>query len=81
MTDVFNSMNDKDNKEELLKRYQVNENLMSKLPKEAIFMHCLPAKIGSEVTNDVIKGQQSIVINQAHNRMVAQRGILKCLDI
>lgn len=81
MTDVFNSMNDKENKEELLKRYQVNKDLMSKLPKEAVFMHCLPAKIGSEVTNDVIKGQQSIVIKQARNRMVAQRGILKCLDI
>jgi len=44
-------------------------------------MHCLPAKIGSEVTNDVIKGSQSIVMQQAKNRMVAQRGILKWLDI
>jgi ornithine carbamoyltransferase len=44
-------------------------------------MHCLPAKIDSEVTSDVIKGNQSIVMQQAKNRMVAQRGILKWLEI
>ena len=81
MTDVFNSMNDKEDKESLLSKYQVNKELMSKLPKSAVFMHCLPAKIGSEVTKEVIKGSQSIVMQQAKNRMVAQRGILKWLDI
>ena len=81
MTDVYNSMNDKDDKESVLKKYQVNDNIMSQLPNDAVFMHCLPAKVGSEVTLDVIKGKQSIVIEQAKNRMVAQRGILKWLDI
>ncbi len=81
MTDVFNSMNDKEDKEPFLKKFQVNEEIMSKTKKNTIFMHCLPAKVGSEVSKDVIKGRQSIVIQQATNRMIAQRGILKWLDI
>ncbi len=81
MTDVYNSMNDKDDKENILKKFQVNAKIMSKLPQSSVFMHCLPAKIGSEVTLEVIKGSQSIVIRQAKNRMSAQRGILKWLDI
>lgn len=81
MTDVFNSMNDTDDKEMLLKKFQVNQEVMSILPQSAVFMHCLPAKIGSEVTKEVIKGKKSIVMQQAKNRMVAQRGILKWLDI
>ena len=81
MTDVFNSMNDKNDKEPLLKKFQVNKSIMSKLPTNSVFMHCLPAKIDSEVTLDVIKGNQSIVIQQAKNRMVVQRGILKWLEI
>ena len=81
MTDVFNSMNDKNDKEPLLKKFQVNKNIMSELPTNSVFMHCLPAKIDSEVTLDVIKGNQSIVMQQAKNRMVAQRGILKWLEI
>ena len=56
MTDVFNSMNDKEDKESLLKKFMVNQELMKKTPDSAVFMHCLPAKIGSEVSNDVIKG-------------------------
>jgi len=81
MTDVFNSMNDKDDKEALLKRFMVDQELMNKTSDTAIFMHCLPAKIGSEVSNDVIKGSKSIVLKQAKNRMVAQRGIMKWLEL
>lgn len=81
MTDVFNSMNDKDDKEALLKRFMVNQELMNKTSDTAVFMHCLPAKIGSEVSNDVIKGSKSIVLKQAKNRMVAQRGIMKWLEL
>ena len=82
MTDVFLSMNDKDsNKESLLKRFQVNSEVMSKTKDETVFMHCLPAKINSEVTEDVIKGPKSIVIKQAENRLHAQKGLLKWLDI
>ena len=81
MTDVFNSMNDKDDKEALLKRFMVDQELMNKASDTAVFMHCLPAKIGSEVSNDVIKGSKSIVLKQAKNRMVAQRGIMKWLEL
>ena len=81
MTDVYNSMNDKVDKEDMLKKFQINLDLMSKTSDSAIFMHCLPAKIGSEVTNDVLNGPKSITLKQAKNRMIAQRGILKWLDI
>ena len=81
MTDVHNSMNDKMDKELELKKFQVNEELMAKTKEDAVFMHCLPAKIGSEVTSNVIKGNKSIVLSQAKNRMIAQKGILKWLDI
>ena len=81
MTDVFNSMNDKEDKEVFLKKFMVNQELMKKTNDSAVFMHCLPAKIGSEVSNDVIKGSKSIVLKQAKNRMVAQRGIMKWLDL
>ena len=81
ITDVFNSMNDKDDKEALLKRFMVDQELMKKTPDTSVFMHCLPAKIGSEVSNEVIKGSKSIVLKQAKNRMVAQRGIMKWLEL
>ena len=82
MTDVFLSMNDNvSDKESFLKRFQVNSQVMSKTKEGAVFMHCLPAKINSEVTEDVIKGPKSIVVKQAENRLHAQKGILKWLDI
>ena len=81
MTDVFTSMNDKEDKENLLSKFQVNSKIMSMTNKNSVFMHCLPAKIGSEVTEDVIKGEKSIVLTQAKNRLVAQKGILKWLSI
>ena len=81
MTDVFNSMNDKEDKEVFLKKFMVDQELMKKTSESAVFMHCLPAKIGSEVSNDVIKGSKSIVLKQAMNRMVAQRGIMKWLEL
>ena len=81
MTDVFTSMNDKENKENLLSKFQINNKIMSLSNEKSVFMHCLPAKIGSEVTEDVIKGKKSIVLTQAKNRLVAQKGILKWLNI
>ena len=81
MTDVFTSMNDKEDKEKILSKFQVNDKIMSITDDKSVFMHCLPAKIGSEVTEDVIKGKKSIVLNQAKNRLVAQKGILKWLSI
>ena len=82
MTDVYTSMNDNDNsKEEKLKKFQVNSNLINLGKKDSIFMHCLPANINLEVTSDVIKSKKSIVKKQAYNRYVAQKGILKWLSI
>ena len=81
MTDVYNSMNDTEDKEKTLMKYQVNKNIMSKANKNAIFMHCLPAKIGSEVTEDVLTSKQSIIIKQAKNRLTTQLGIMSWLDI
>ena len=81
MTDVFTSMNDKEDKEKILGKFQVNNKIMSMTDEKSVFMHCLPAKIGSEVTEDVIKGKKSIVLTQAKNRLGAQKGILKWLSI
>ena len=79
MTDVFISMNDSDSDEKisLLKPYIVNSNLMSKISRNGVFMHCLPAKVNLEVTEDVFKSPQSIVWKQAFNRMVAQKKLLQ----
>ena len=56
--------------------YQVNGELMATAPTDAIFLHCLPAHRGEEVTDDVIDGPQSVVVEQAANRMHVQKGIL-----
>ena len=81
MTDVYNSMNDEEDKESILNKFQVNQSLLDKTTDKAVFMHCLPAKIGSEVTLDVLKGSKSITLKQAKNRLVAQRGIMKWLEL
>ena len=81
MTDVFVSMNDGDveGKTDLLKPYCVDSNLMSKISKNAVFMHCLPAKVGLEVTEEVFSSPQSIVWKQAYNRLKAQNKLLQYL--
>jgi len=83
VTDTWVSMGDKDgeHRHNLLKPYQVNAKLMSLASPDAIFMHCLPAHRGDEVTDDVIDGPQSVVFDEAENRLHAQKGILAwCLD-
>ena len=78
MTDVWVSMKEKDinNKKRILKKYQVNDNIMKLANKNAIFMHCLPAHRNEEVTSSVIDGNQSVVWQQAKNRMFAQQSLL-----
>jgi ornithine carbamoyltransferase len=78
VTDCWVSMGDEDEgrRQNLLQRYQVNGKLMSRAKRDAIFMHCLPAHRGEEVTNDVIDGPQSVVFDEAENRLHAQKGIL-----
>jgi ornithine carbamoyltransferase len=60
----------------LLAPYQVNQRLMNLAKPDALFMHCLPAKRGQEVTADVIDGPNSVVWDEAENRLHAQKGIL-----
>jgi ornithine carbamoyltransferase len=83
VTDTWVSMGDKDGqrRHNLLKRYQVNAALMARAKPEAVFMHCLPAHRGEEVTDEVIDGPQSVVFDEAENRLHAQKGILAwCLN-
>ncbi|MGC8599717.1 MAG: ornithine carbamoyltransferase [Nitrososphaeria archaeon] len=79
-TDVFTSMGQEKEKEERIKaflpKYQVNNELLSKSPKHSLFMHCLPAHYGEEVTKEVIYGPKSIVFDQAENRLHVQKGLL-----
>jgi ornithine carbamoyltransferase len=78
ITDTWVSMGDKGVKirHNLLKRYQVNARLMERAKPDAVFMHCLPAHRGEEVTDDVIDGPQSIAFLQAENRMHLAKGLL-----
>jgi ornithine carbamoyltransferase len=78
VTDTWVSMGDKngEHRHNLLKRYQVNARLMAQARPDAVFMHCLPAHRGEEVTDEVIDGPQSIVFDEAENRLHAQKGIL-----
>jgi ornithine carbamoyltransferase len=78
VTDTWVSMGDRDRarRHTLLKRYQVNARLMARARPDALFMHCLPAHRGEEVTDAVIDGPQSVVLDEAENRLHAQKGIL-----
>jgi ornithine carbamoyltransferase len=78
VTDTWVSMGDKDGKHRhnVLQRYQVNAALMARAKPDAIFMHCLPAHRGDEVTDEVMDGPQSVVFDEAENRLHAQKGLL-----
>ncbi|TPQ49727.1 ornithine carbamoyltransferase [Prosthecomicrobium hirschii] len=78
ITDTWVSMGDDESerRHNLLKPYQVDGRLMRAANKDAIFMHCLPAHRDEEVTEEVIDGPQSVVFDEAENRLHAQKGIL-----
>jgi ornithine carbamoyltransferase len=78
ISDCWVSMGDEDEgrRHNLLAPYQVNEHLMQAAASDAIFMHCLPAHRGEEVTDAVIDGPQSVVFDEAENRLHAQKGVL-----
>ncbi len=77
VTDTWVSMGtDERDRHDLLQPYQVNEALMARAADGAVFMHCLPAHRGEEVTDAVIDGPASLVFDEAENRLHAQKGIL-----
>lgn len=83
ITDTWVSMGDKDAdmRREILLPFQVNAALMARARDDALFMHCLPAHRGQEVTDEVIDGPQSVVWDEAENRLHVQKGILSwCLQ-
>lgn len=78
-TDVIASMGQEDEKDQRMRdfeSYQVNEDLMTNAKDDAIFMHCLPAHRGEEVTAEVIDGSKSVVFQQAQNRMHTEKAVL-----
>jgi ornithine carbamoyltransferase len=81
VTDTFSSIHNRDPQriKKFIPKYQVNSNLMKQAKKDAIFMHCLPAKRGSEVTSSVIDGLQSVVWDEAENRLHTQKALLVSL--
>jgi ornithine carbamoyltransferase len=81
-TDVWTSMGQESEsavRREALADYQVNEELLAHAPESVYFMHCLPAHRGEEVTDGVIDGEASVVVQQAANRLHVQKGILAWL--
>ena len=78
ITDTWVSMGDTDHDErmEALEPYQVDGDLMALAAKDSVFLHCLPAHRGEEVTDDVIDGPQSLIWDEAENRIHAQKSIL-----
>ncbi|MBI1662384.1 MAG: ornithine carbamoyltransferase [Nitrosopumilus sp.] len=81
VTDTYSSIHNNDPKriKKFLPKYQVNPKLMKSAKKDAIFMHCLPAKRDQEVTSSVIDGQQSVVWDEAENRLHSQKALLASL--
>ena len=78
-TDVWASMGQEseiNNRQEIFRNYQINEQLMSLAKADAKVMHCLPAHRGDEITDAVIDGPQSIVFDEAENRMHVQKAII-----
>ena len=78
-TDVWASMGEKEEREErraIFKDFQINGNLMNQANPDAIFMHCLPAERGVEVTDEVCDSLNSVIFDQAENRMHAQNAII-----
>ena len=81
VADTFSSIHNLDKKrlEKFLPKYQVNDKLMKSAKKDAIFLHCLPAKREQEVTSSVIDGPQSVVWDEAENRLHTQKALLAAL--
>jgi len=82
VTDVWASMGQEEEqklREVAFKDFQVNQSIMDNAYADALFMHCLPAHRGEEVTAEVIDGKQSVIYNEAENRLHAQKALLELL--
>lgn len=82
VTDVWASMGQEQEQQQRLETfsaYQVNQNVMRQANKDALFMHCLPAHRGEEVTTEVLESSQSVVWQEAENRLHAQKALLETL--
>ena len=82
VTDVWASMGqeeEQDDRIDVFRPYQVNAELMSAANPDALFMHCLPAHRGEEVTADVIDGERSVVWSEAENRLHSQKALMEFL--
>jgi ornithine carbamoyltransferase len=82
VTDVWASMGQEEEQKQreiAFKNYQVNQSIMDTAHDDALFMHCLPAHRGEEVTAEVIDGKQSVIYNEAENRLHAQKALLELL--
>ena len=81
-TDVWVSMGQESEQEErkkIFRNYQINKRILKEAKKDVMVMHCLPAHRGEEISSDVIDGPQSVVIDQAENRLHVQKAILELL--
>jgi len=80
-TDVWLSMGEEENikKKEKFKNFQLNTELLKKAKSDAIVMHCLPAHRGEEITDEVLDSPQSVVLDQAENRLYTEKAILEFL--
>ena len=81
-TDVWTSMGfekESEIRKDVFKPYQINQDLINKAKDDVIILHCLPAHRGEEITDEVIDGPHSVVIDQAENRLHAQKGVLALL--
>ncbi|MGB0353090.1 MAG: ornithine carbamoyltransferase [Paracoccaceae bacterium] len=86
VTDTWVSMHDsqttKERRHNQLRPYQINAALMAQAKEDALFMHCLPAHRGEEVTNEVMDGPQSVIFDEAENRLHAQKAVMRwCLGL
>lgn len=81
-TDVWTSMGHEveyAERKKIFRRYQVNDGLMARATPQALFMHCLPAHRGEEVSEEVIESSASVVFDQAENRLHAQKALMLML--
>jgi ornithine carbamoyltransferase len=77
---MHDSQSSKERRHNMLRSYQVNEALMAQAKPDALFMHCLPAHREEEVTSAVMDGPQSVIFDEAENRLHAQKAIMRyCL--